>query len=267
MAHWNNFIKSFRKLKKNFIYIFLSNGLYVFLVVLFYELIQKLLSWQGSNFTQGKSAEEINSFLLSATSEQLEGMLAELKIYLATIFSSYLLYLILIIVLFSLSQALIWHLLMGKKLSKKHFWKWNVFTLIMAPVFLISLFLFLGVKFLILFLIKGINVNVFMTINQIFNLVYLLAFVYFFFILCSRLTLTNEIFISFKRTFGVIKQKFKELSISFLFAFLVAVVLSVISILIFTGIPSLLPYLLYVNLAVVLIFLAWLSIYLADFVN
>lgn len=266
MTHFKNFISSFRKLDRKFIFSFLIDSAFAGIVSLVYLLVYKLVQWKGQYFDNFTS-EEIKEVLVTAAPEEVSAMASHVKTYLITFFGSFLLYTILIIVLFSLGQSLIWHLLLNKKLNKKVFFKWNLFTLVLFIVFSVSFLIFILFKAFVLLLLQGINVTVILTIGHLLNILYLLIVLYLFSLLCYHFTKENRIWLSFSQTFASIKHQIKKLLPSFFLTLAVAIVLSLITIAVFTLLPALINYLIYFNIIIILLFLAWFRIYLVKIVH
>lgn len=245
------------KLKSRFLYTFIIDGLYWLIIYLIFNLLHKYFSQKAESFGGGRTAAQLKQYLVTATPEQAQTILVEMKAYFFTLIISVALFIILAFLVFSLSRALIWHLLHKKKFSfKKHF-KWNLLNFILL-IFTIPMFLLvIIINFIINFVIRP-SVNTGLILTGIVQLVIFLAFIYLVFLIYSNFTQKHQIWSSIGSAFETITKKFKKTAFSYIFTFITFGILTVI----LTALTPHLSFITNLSFIVYLLALAWLRIYI-----
>lgn len=258
--HLLTFKESF-KFKKIFLKIFLIEAIFFSLIYFLWVLVTKFITYKNATFSPGQTTDQIKEFLVTAPPEELSVFLSHLKSYFFSVFGSFILFVVLAILLFALSQGLIWHLIKGKKLTLKHYSRWLGLISIFGFFFLATFFVYLFIKFIIILLIQS-HANWVSPVSQIMNLIYLLAVLFIFFLASYHLADSGKVFKSIGEGFMAIKHKFSGISWSYLFSLLLAVAMTLVLYLVFRYVLAVQPYVNYFNAVISLLFLAWLRLYL-----
>ena len=256
----STFKESF-KFKKIFLKIFLVEAVFFSLIYFLWILVTKFIAYKNAMFSPGQTTEQIKEFMVTAPPEELSAFLSQIKGYFFSVFGSFILFVILAILLFALSQGLIWHLIRGKKLTKKYYWRWLGLALVFGIFFGVTFFVYLFIKFIIILLIQS-HVNWISPVSQTLNLIYLLAVLFIFFLASYHLADSGKVFKSIGEGFMAIKHKFGGIAWGYLFSLLVAGALTLVLYLVFRYVASLQLYLGDFNAVISLLFLAWLRLYL-----
>ena len=259
--HWKILTDSF-KLKADFLYIFFYDLLLYGIMIPLFSLFIFILN---------KKAEAVDPNILSnlnsvmnitaAQAQQIQQASQAVQSYLYTFLGAGLLFIIIALLAFTLTRALIWNHLLKKKFELKKYLKFNLLILLLAFLAVILYIILRIIAPLIINIFLKISINFALILSSILYLLVFMAIIYFASLIYINHTKTGKIFNSFSKTFRLIKTKFQKISISYLFIFLVSIIVVLIAML-----RWLLPYYLqmYFNYAVVLSFLAWMRIYITS---
>lgn len=272
------YLDSFR-FKKVFGEIFLIDLIYIGLVTAAFTLMVNFFQNKFSALTGGKTPEQIQQLLASASPEQLLPFLSQLKLYLFLFLISITLLSLLAFFSYSFSQALIWHKLLAKK-PFRH-WRWNLLNLaLVLPIILYT------IGALILKLILGYLFKRIVTINPVFYLqnssyldpilallngivTFLLVLLGLIIILLTYFSFTekNLVWVSIGDSFHLLKQRWDKLWKLLLLAALTAVIITLILIPMKKMLPTLMILDPVINLLVSAFYLAWIRIYLVKAIH
>ena len=262
------------KFKKVFREILLIDLVYFGIITTLFTITLNFFQNKFSVLTGGKTPEQVQQLLATASPEQLLPFLSQLKFYL-------ILFLIVITLLsffaffsYSFSQSLIWHKLLAKK-PFRH-WRWNLLNLaLIIPILLYTL------AALILKLISGYLFQKIATINPAFYLqnsgyldailtllngmvTFLLVLLGLIIILLTHYSFTekSQVWISIGEGFHLLKLHWKKLWKVLLLAALTAIIITLILILIKKILPTSILLDQALNLFISAFYLAWIRVYL-----
>ncbi len=138
------YIHSFR-LGFDFWATFLIDFMYLGLCMMIFTWFLDWLKNRSQELLQNKTLEEVQAMMASAHPEQSLVFLASLKNFLWLAIGGVVFLVVAAGLLYSLSRAVIWYHLLGKKWSWKNYGKWNVFNLVLIiPLLFYGLFYFIG---------------------------------------------------------------------------------------------------------------------------
>jgi len=254
-----SYLNSFKEQK--IIRIFLIDFVFFTTIYLLAQGFNYFLQKKSAIF-QGRTANEIQQLILSAPQEA-QIILTQLKSFMILFFIGLIFLIVFTVLFYSLTRAYLWNYLLKNKLTKKNYWKWNILVIVLIIPFIIYFFIALVIKLIITQLLFFINNQV---VIQIINnyLILILFVIYLIFIFLSYYVFTKKynVWESLGEAFQLIKIKFKELKIIFLFSLLNLFVISVILFLLTYFLKYQQMLLLFFNLILFLLFLAWLRVYL-----
>lgn len=267
------YLDSFR-FKKVFGEILLIDLIYFGIITTLFTITLNFFQNKFSVLTGGKTLEQVQQLLASASPEQLLPFLSQLKFYLILFLISITLLSLLAFFSYSFSQSLIWHKLLAKK-PFRH-WSWNLLNLaLIIPILLYTL------AALILKLISGYLFKKIVTINPAFYLqnsgyldailillngivTFLLVLLGLIIILLTYFSFTekNQVWVSIGDSFNLLKQHWNKLWKLLLLAALTAIIITLIWIPIKTRLPASIFWNQALNLFISAFYLAWIRIYL-----
>ncbi|MBW2981349.1 hypothetical protein KY343_00585 [Candidatus Woesearchaeota archaeon] len=260
---WKLFINSF-KLKSNFIYIALYDLLFYSVMILFILF---------SNILEKKSAAidpDILSKLTSAVNvtaaqtQELQQMAQSMQSFIYFLIFGIIFLTIAALLIYTLSRTLIWNNLLEKKFDLKKYLKFNVLNIVFAVILGIILYIILRLRMSVMLFLVDISIDFALIVSSILFLIIFTAISYFSSLLYINYTLKPEIFNSFSRTFKLIKNKFQNISYSYLFIFITAILASLIA-RIFWLVPFQIQQ--YSNIVIVILFAAWMRIYILNVIK
>lgn len=248
-----NSLKQTKILKGFFVDILFGLALFIISGVVAFLLQKK------SGTLQNVSLQNLKEQLLSSP-EIAQALITDLRSFLVILIIGILVLTVGSLLLFSLTRSLIWNNLLKKKSSKKNYWRWNIF-LVLVPFHLLPYFiLYFFVKSIINVLFSS---STFLTvINAFLTIALFIIFPILLFILMYSFTQEYKVWKSFATTYELIKQKWSKIKCLYLFALGTAVVLNCIlfitekfiSVSIITGI-------------LFILYLAWLRVYVVQTLN
>lgn len=257
------FIQSFKD--KKILPIFLVDIVFFGVIsALFYYFGEKIKE-KSAAFTGFTSAEQLQQAILSSP-EQAEILLTTMKSFILTFLIGLIILLALLVLGFALSRAWIWNYLLGKKLHRKNYWRWNLLVLTLIIPLVLYLFASLVVRGILSYLFSFLNnVTVLQLLNNLIVFVLILFFFVFVFIVYYLFTSQYRVWQSIGDTFNFIKIKWGKLWKFFLFVLATGLVVNVILVFI----PKLITYFFIhpttfslLNTGIFLLFLAWMRVYL-----
>ncbi|HLC81479.1 MAG TPA: hypothetical protein VJH68_02375 [Candidatus Nanoarchaeia archaeon] len=208
------FLRSFRW-HKDLWKPFLLDSVTILLIAYLWLGLGRWLNSKAYVLSQGRGLEELKRVLIT-NPESAQAFVANLKWFLVILIGGTLAAIILTLLLFSLSQALIW----PAKFNKKRYWKWNSLNLIL---------LLLLVPYLLLNLAANFMVNLAAAsalIRAAVNGFFLILFLFFLFIVYPTFASTYRIGESISHSLKLFKNKFRVYAKAFLVVFAAGIVLS-----------------------------------------
>jgi len=153
--------------------------------------------------TAGKTAETFQSYLLSLPPEQLAAFSGQLKAFVVQFIAWLVLVPILVLVVYALSRAVLWHVLNKKDFSHVHSLKWVGITLLL----LVLLAAYAAVNVLLRWLIVSVfPYTIAGVFVQIAFACVLVGFLVLKFLACKRFIETHKIWQSIGDAFGQLKH-------------------------------------------------------------
>jgi len=120
---------------------FLADFVFVALLLIVFSTFGTHLKDRSDEVMGGRTAEEVQQLLASSSPEEMLPFFTELKSFIIFSISSIGLLTIAFFLLFSLEQALVWNMLLHRKLTGKTYWRWNLLHLaLLIPILLYGLF-------------------------------------------------------------------------------------------------------------------------------
>lgn len=223
-------------------------------MALIFRLISFVLNSRARALSQGRTTEELREYLLSAAPEQLQSMAGQMQAFVWIFIISAVLFVVIFWALYSLSRKVIWSVVLKKKIEKKKYLKWNWLNIIVLCFFILTVIVY-GIARVIL--VQGS-----ILMMQVLMAMFFLAFFYLMFLIYYSFIKKYEVWAGVGDAFKLIKQKFKPLAVSYVFALLTLIALAVLLMLLATVVPQ--SYLFFLNAIVVLAYLAWLRLYVAE---
>jgi len=258
---WQLFLDSFR-LKSSFLYISLYDLLFyliaVPLFILFPLMLNKRLEGIDPDILSRISSADLTSVTATQTQE-LELAVKSMQSFFTFFILGVILLFIVSLLVFTLSRTLIWNHLFKKKFDWKNYLKFNAVNIILSAAILIIVFISLRLRTLILMPLVSVSVLFAFIVSSLLFLLTFMAFNYIINLVYLNYTQKPKIFGSIKETYKLIKNKFSDIYPSYLFIVFASIIISFISQL-FWLIPFAVQR--YLNLALVILFAAWMRIYI-----
>jgi len=264
LENWKIFFNSF-KLSSDFLYI-------LFYDLLFYGIIRPLIYLFSYLMSRKMSAidpdilSKLNSLanVTASQSLQIQQAAQAMNSFFYTLIIGVILMILITLFAFTLTRALIWNHLLKKKFDIKKYLRFNLLNLVLAVILAVILYILLKIRIGITGLFVKISFNFAVVLSGILYLLIFIAIIYFVSLVYINYTKKAEVFGSLTRVFRLIKTRFQKISISYLFILLASAVITLIAML-----RWLLPVYLqsYLNYALVLIFLAWMRIYIVKIIK
>lgn len=270
-----NYFHSF-KLKKNFLQTFLADLISFSIILGFFFWLTSTLQAKMLAISGGKSAEQIQQMITTATPEELLPFMTGLKSILVIGILGIIFFVTLSLLLNSLTNAYIWNTLTEKKLTKKNYWRWNLMNLgLIIPVTIFGIF-FLVLKLVLTYLFNKlltISPNFYFahpqlmeTIQLFFqnslNQFFFVAFLLMLFLIYYSFVKEYKVFFSIGDSFKILKTHWNKLWRWFMAVFVTSLIVGIMVNLL----VRLLSYqqnLIFVFTAIILLlFISWARIYL-----
>jgi hypothetical protein len=165
------------------------------------------------------------------------------------------------ILAFTLSRNLIWNYLLKKKFNYKTYLKFNLLNIVLPILLAILLFILLVIRMPFITAIANISVTLAIYVAALLVLIVYLAIIYFVYLVYISYVKKPKVFKSIRNAFRLIKTRFANIGISYLFILVFSIIISAAARLIWL-LPAQVQT--YFNLGVILLFLAWMKLYVAD---
>jgi hypothetical protein len=266
LQKWKLFIDSL-KLKSNFLYIILYDLLFYVIFVPIFLLFSLVLNNKAAALDPELIANIDAASITNVTAAQTQDLrlLAQSMQNFIYFFAIGIILLIIICLLaFTLSRASIWNYLLKKKFNFKHYLKFNLLNILLAVILAVIIIIILILRTVIIMPLVLVSLNFALLISSLLFLIIFTAIIYFVSLIYINYTKTTKISEAFNKTFKLLKTKFADISYSYLFILVVSIIISLLARLIWF-----LPFYLqrYFNFAVILIFLAWMRIYIINVIK
>jgi len=207
------------------------------------------------------SAEQFQNQIITNPSIALTS-LSSIKSVLFTAIGGAIFLTIALLLLFSLTQALIWNKLVKKTFSIKHYWKWNLLHLSLMIFIAFYLIIVLILTFLQKIILGSIeNLSVVGFIGDFLNMILILIFLFFMFTVYFNFTKKYQVWESIGQSFHLLNSKMKQLWKPFLFIMGVVLLLSIINFFLQKMFPYQYNVMIVLSIILFLIFISWLRIY------
>lgn len=261
MEKWKLFIDSF-KLKSNFLYIILYDLLFYVIIIPLFILFTVILNKKSAAI----DPEILSKFttmtnITAAQTQELELMAQSMQSFFYFFIMGIIFLIIATLLAFTLSRTLIWNHLLKKKFNLKKYLKFNILNILLAIALAIVFLIILKLRMPVMTILVNISLNFVLIVSSLLFLIIFMAISYFASLIYINYTLTAKVFNSFDKTFKLIKNKFENISYSYVFILITAIIISLIARIIW-----LLPFYIqkYFNIGVVILFLAWMRMYIID---
>lgn len=212
------------------------------------------------------SPEQLTQLISNAPVEQAQAIAADLKSLFMTVMVGLITLITFIIGFYSWNRAYLWNYLLGKKLSRKRFWKWNIFHFI---IFLPLALVFLVATIILAFLESATGTLpypvVIATLVIIYKLLILVSMLFFTFLFYHNFANSYKAWLSIGDAFGIVSKHRKRLYRAFPIMILGVLIISTISALIgklFFQEASWIPMFIY--FALFIIYLSWMRVYVVE---
>ena len=263
---WNEYLDSFKFGKRYFTTLLIDGGFVLLIAGLFFSF-SSLVSAKSQGILQGKAPEQLQQYLLSASPEQLQSVYGSLQAFLFTSIGGIIILSLATLFLCSLARALIWNLLIKKKLTKQTYWRWNLLNLALIIPLVGFLVGYVVVKFVLVLIVGFITSNPAPgeIIAMLINIVFIVFVLNFFFLTYYGFVRRYKVWESIGQGFEELKNKFgslyKMMSLQVITVIIISVAISLI--LKYGGKLFLLPASTgsVVNVVMSLLIVAWIRIY------
>jgi hypothetical protein len=258
------FIDSFRSGTK-FLYILgyelLFYAVVVPLYLLFSSILDRKLEAINAMDILSKISQESMMNVTAAQTQEIELLAMSLKNIISFFIIGLIIFIIVALLVYSLSRNLIWNYLLKKKFDRKTYLKFNLLNITLAIMLAVVLLILSVLRIPVIIALANISVDFAVVFLSSLFLVFYIAIIYFIYLVYINYVKTSKVFKSFNKTFKLIKTKFANIGISYLFILVFSIVISIAARLIWL-LPAAIQT--YFNLAVVLLFLTWMKVYIAD---
>ncbi len=235
---------------------FAIDALFLGIAYLVLQLFQTTVTskMQGL-FGRYTSPEQFQQALLSASAEEAQNLLAGMQFLIVIFVGGMVLIAAFLLFSFSASRAVIWYDLFHIKLAWKNYWRWNALNLVLS-LFLIIYSALAWVIGLILqsWLSKIPSETISSFLGGIISLLAFLLFALFSFSVYFSFTQKYRVWESIGQAFHLLKHQRKSLSLFLILTLATGAVLSLI-------LMALKINLLWLDLGLSLLFLAWMRVY------
>ncbi len=236
--------------------LFVMDSIFVLFFYFATNLFGSLIIKQTVALTGGRTVDQIQQLILN-NPEQAQAVVGNIKLFLFTFFGGVILILVSSYLLFSLSRFIIWNKLLNKKFDKKRYWKWNLLQLLLLGLFIVYLPIVFVSKLLINFLIEGMPAKINTFLNLTSNLLLMLVFVTFVFLVYYSFTKKYQVWNSVADVFALVKKKWTKLWKYFLLVLGTGLLLNLILMLLQPVLTNIV-----LNIAIFLLFLSWARAFL-----
>jgi len=265
MNKWlKGFFASFRA-RKNFGRSYLVDIATVLLIALLFIGFSNVLNTKAYEISNGKTTDEINALILSGNIADQEQFLTGMKNFTFYFIFGSLISLLAVLLIFSMSRKYLWSKLTEKEFkAKKQFWRWTGLNIIISIFLLIYLLFYVIIRFILSYFFTSLAANISDKILSIFSSILILFFLSFCFLIYHAFINRYKILESISVAFSLFKKNLKKTSIIVFFSTIVLVVLSFLLIPVNQHFLYQPTVLLIINLAILLLFLAWFRMYFLE---
>lgn len=270
MSLTQTYLHSFR-LNIKYWYTAVIDAVTVTVITLLLLAFGKLLETRAYAISGGRGTEELKAWLLSASVETSQAFLQNIKSFTYTFIIGTVLVIALVIMIYSLSQKLVWGALLNVPFSWKRYWRWNWLTAILGILLLVYLLLYIIVQ--TLFNVIPWEGTSYLLATKMLSFLFILFFFLFLFLVFYSFTHSNKVFESIGTAFHLLKLHWSKLWRMFLLVLLTGLVLNLLlsflqrfflAASLFRSTPQLFTLL---SAVVFLLFLAWLRVYVVQTVS
>lgn len=220
-----------------------------------------------SLFSPEQLQQQLQQLLLTSP-DQAQALAASLKYLVLTIIVGGIFFLILFLLLYSLSRALMWNRILGQKSHTKNYWKWNTLSVVLLLPALFYLFIASIAKVVLSYLFTSIsNPNLMQFANNLVLFIFLLIFLPFIFLVHYSFALKYQVWESIGNAFYLLKLHWPKLWKAFLFILGTVVILNLTLLLIqIIFFSTLLNRVAFMVIAILffLLFLSWTRLYIVN---
>ena|SRR3989344_2036095 len=210
-------------------YTLLYDTSFVIIAAVLFSLMGVYIQTKSTVLGQGKNPEQIQQMLSTFNQTQLALYMQQLQSFLIIFTILIIIAVVIIYLLFTLSQYMDWNELLNHKFDKKVFWKWNLFHLILLPLIvlwlLIALLIRLGLSFLFSFLFP-LNNNISNLLSQGVGHLLLIFSLLILFLISYSFAKEQKIWKALETTPSLFWQNKTKIAWIMLFAFIVDIILS-----------------------------------------
>lgn len=254
--HFRSYFSSLR-LKTAYWYTFTLDVITVAVITTLVVSLGRLLQGQALAISGGKSPEEFKVWLLSASLETSQQLLQQIKNLTYLFVGGVLLLLVLSLLLLALTQSLSWATL--RRVRWQHYWRWCGLMLLLI-FFLLVYLLFYSLLRLILN-ISPLTATV-PLLTKMIAFIFLVLFFIFFFLVGYAFSSRHKVWGSVGAAFQLLRENLAALGIFFLLAVATGFILNLLLSLLYRSVVVSPIGMMLINIAVLLLFLAWLRTYL-----
>lgn len=196
----NSYISSF-KLKSMFLSTLAVDALTWLLIGGMFYWLGSLLKNRLSVVTGGMAPEAFQQYVLSLNAEQAQLVAAQIKTIVIQLSLFVVVLPILALLLYSLSRAILWNMLLGKDFTFRQHWKWNLLHIVL---------IFIAVCLFLLYLVVQTVIDAFVplqAISSVLGFMLVVGFVVLMFLSSNHFTHTRKVFESVVSGFKALKRK------------------------------------------------------------
>ncbi len=262
--YWNSL-----DVKKNYWLTLIADTIYFlfcfFSLTIFFQILRK----KSLVFTQGRTPQQIQELLLSGELGPVETYLSAVKTYALTMSLGFIVLAVSLLLLYSLTKSLIWNYLLGSKLNKKTYWRWNWLNIFLFLALLIYLIPGALLVFITEIIVSALtfNATVLEVVKSLITFFLIILFLTFIFLCYYSFTKKYRVFESVGQAFHLCKVHWKKLLKMLLLTLLTGAALSSIIILLSKVFLYIQPWLTVINFIISLMFLAWMRIYFLEIIK
>jgi hypothetical protein len=258
----NEHIKHYlRSLKAGSIhaYSLLVDLLYVGFITLITTGAARMATEQGLRIINAVPGKDLQQYVLSLPPEEMELFYIQIRNFVIQYVAAFILIPILALLLYSLSNALIWNRINKTSLTKKNYWRWNGLYLAMPLFMILFAIAFIITRYILQYLPFSPEL-----IHGITLLIFLTAFLIFLFTVSFFFVKEYKVFQSIGHALHYLKTHKKRTLIQYAFALTTILILQLIQL------PFRVYYFIYptralvIQVIILLVYLAWLRVYVAE---
>jgi len=248
---------------KKFWRTFIIDVVAILLIIVIFLSLSSIIEKTAYDISGGKSVDELKFLLLTGTEEGAKEFLSNITSFVYTLIAGLLVAVTISLVLFSLSRNLIWSTILEQKFNLRKFWRWNLLNIVLIVFFAVYITLYLILRTVLNSFFKFTTETKAVIYSNSLNAFFFLIFIIFLFLTYYIFSHKNKVWETIGATFHLMKVKFGLLSKTFIFIVTTGIILSLIIYFIKKS-SVLLPSqtTMFVEIIILLLFLAWARIYL-----